>query len=192
MKKSIASILLALTCAIASAGYPWQYQQQLTATDLNAAFLARCTYSLGNLPQYAVLLGNGNGDVRAIAALGASGTVLTSGGASATPAFSVITSPVIVATLTTQAASTYTVLTTDYAMTANYAGTVTYTLPAAASFIGRVLTLRTVTANTAVSATANVVPLIGGSAGTAILAGTAGKWADLQSDGTYWNIIRAN
>ncbi len=185
--------MLTLTCLAASAtGYPWQYQQQLTAADLNAAFLARCTYSLGSLPQYAVLLGNGNGDVRAIAALGNIGSVLTSAGNGATPVFSAVSMPYIVGNITTQAAATYTVLISDNVLTANYAGTLTYTLPAAASYIGRMLTVRTITANTVVSAASNVVPLVGGSAGTAILAATAGKWADLQSDGTYWNIIRAN
>jgi hypothetical protein len=36
------------------------------------------------------------------------------------------------------------------------------------------------------------VPLAGGAAGTAILAATAGKWADISSDGTNWVIMASN
>lgn len=89
-------------------------------------------------------------------------------------------------------ASTYTVGAHDYSITANFAGTQTATLPAAASFTGRIIKIRTITANTVISASSNVVPLAGGAAGTAILAATAGKWAELQSDGSNWQIIAAN
>lgn len=71
------------------------------------------------------------------------------------------------------------------------AGTVTLTLPSAATYSGRIIRVRTITANTVVSAGPDVVPLVGGSASTAILAATAGKWADLQSDGTNWQIMAA-
>jgi hypothetical protein len=37
-----------------------------------------------------------------------------------------------------------------------------------------------------------VVPLVGGSPGTAILDATAGKWCTLQSDSTVWHIMEAN
>ena len=94
--------------------------------------------------------------------------------------------------ITTQTAATYSVLNSDYHLIANRAGTVTYTLPAAASNIGRELVLRTITANTVVSAASDVVPLAGGAAGTAILAATAGKWALLVSDGTDWQIMAGN
>jgi hypothetical protein len=79
----------------------------------------------------------------------------------------------------------------DQSLIANFAGTVTLTLPGASSFPGRAIRVRTITANTVISATSNVVPVAGGSAGTAILAATAGKWADLQSDGTNWQIMAA-
>ncbi len=91
--------------------------------------------------------------------------------------------------VTTQTAATYTVLNSDYHLIANRAGTITYTLPAASTNAGRELVLRTITANTVVSASSNVVPLAGGAAGTAILAATAGKWALLVSDGTAWQIM---
>lgn len=92
----------------------------------------------------------------------------------------------------TVTAATYSVGTTDANLIFNRAGTVTVTLPAAASFAGRELLLRTITANTVVSASSNVVPAAGGAAGTAILAATAGKWALLQSDGTNWQIMTSN
>jgi hypothetical protein len=88
--------------------------------------------------------------------------------------------------------ASYTVLATDNYITCNLAGTITLTLPAAASFTGRILKVRTVTANTVVSASSNVVPLVGGSAGTAILAATAGKWVELVSDGAVWQIMSGN
>jgi hypothetical protein len=85
--------------------------------------------------------------------------------------------------------ATYTVGRTDTDIIANRAGTVTLTLPAAASYAGRSITVRTIQAQAVVSAASNVVPLAGGAAGTAILAATAGKWARLQSDGTNWQVM---
>lgn len=72
--------------------------------------------------------------------------------------------------------------------------TITATLPFAdaALHIGRELLFVTTAAFTVVSASSNVVPITGGSAGTAILAATAGKWARLKSDGTNWIIIASN
>jgi hypothetical protein len=87
--------------------------------------------------------------------------------------------------------TTYAVTVTDASIIANRAGTVTLTLPAAASFSGRSITVRTIQAQTVVSDASNVVPLAGGAAGTAILAATAGKWARLQSDGASWQIMEA-
>lgn len=74
----------------------------------------------------------------------------------------------------------------------NKAGsTCTVTLPAAASYTGREITIKTIQAQLVVSASSNVVPLAGGAAGTAILAATAGKWATLVSNGTNWEIMAA-
>jgi len=69
------------------------------------------------------------------------------------------------------------------------AGTVTATLPAAATSVGRTLHFKTVQAQTVVSASSNVIPITGGSAGTAILPATDGAWATLYCDGTNWVII---
>jgi hypothetical protein len=73
----------------------------------------------------------------------------------------------------------------------NQAGTTTVTLPAASSWTGREVMIKTITANTVVSAGSNVVPLAGGAAGTGILTATAGKWATLVSDGSNWVIMAA-
>lgn len=96
------------------------------------------------------------------------------------------TVPGIDAVPNTRTTATYTVLATDSSIIANFAGTVTLTLPAPASYPGKTLRVKTVQAQTVVSASANVVPIAGGSAATAILPATAGAWAILQSDGTNW------
>lgn len=92
----------------------------------------------------------------------------------------------------TQTGATYTVLAEDTDIIANRAGTVTLTLETASGVPGKPLTVRTIQAQTVVSASANVVPLVGGAAGTAILAATAGKWATLVSDGANWQIMEGN
>ena len=62
----------------------------------------------------------------------------------------------------------------------------TATLPTASLYSGRVLYLQNYQAQTLVSASSNVVPLVGGAAGTAILAAVAGDTATLVSDGSNW------
>ena len=89
-------------------------------------------------------------------------------------------------------AATYTVAATDIYLIANRAGTVTLTLPSASSNSGRNITVKTVQAQTVISASSNVVPIGSTTAGTAILAATAGKFATLVSDGTNWVIMQAN
>lgn len=84
----------------------------------------------------------------------------------------------------------YSMLATDQAVTFTGAGTIT--LLDAATYPGRTLILRTTAAAAVISASANVVPLVGGAAGTAILAATAGKWAFLMSDGTNWQVVMGN
>jgi hypothetical protein len=81
---------------------------------------------------------------------------------------------------------------TENSIICNGGATITATLPAAATYTGRILWIRTIAAFTVVSASSNVVPLAGGAAGTAILAATAGKWAMLQSDGSNWQIMASN
>jgi hypothetical protein len=67
--------------------------------------------------------------------------------------------------------------------------TCTVTLPAASAWPGRVVTFKNLQLQTLVSASSNVVPLIGGAAGTAILPGLVGAWATVVSDGTNWVIM---
>lgn len=91
-----------------------------------------------------------------------------------------------------QTGSTYAVGTTDDSIVFNSSGTVTVTLPSAATYSGRWLHMKTI-ANFAInSATSNVKPITTNTAGTAILTNTAGKWAALQSDGTNWVVMMAN
>jgi len=62
----------------------------------------------------------------------------------------------------------------------------TVTLPTPSTNTGRVLHFQNYQAQTLVSASSNVVPLVGGSATTAILEAVAGANATLVSDGTSW------
>lgn len=73
----------------------------------------------------------------------------------------------------------------------NGTASITVTLPAASSFPGRTVRIKTIAAYTVVSASSNVKPVDTNTAGTAILAATAGKWAMLVSDGTNWVIMAA-
>jgi hypothetical protein len=67
--------------------------------------------------------------------------------------------------------------------------TCTVTLPAASAWVGRAVTFKNLQLQTLVSASSNVVPLIGGAAGTAILPGLVGAWATVVSDGTNWVVM---
>jgi hypothetical protein len=79
----------------------------------------------------------------------------------------------------------------DYIINNKPAAACVVTLPAAASYTGRVVVMKTVQAFAINSASSNVVPLAGGAAGTAIVSGTAGNWAELVSDGSNWVIMKA-
>lgn len=74
----------------------------------------------------------------------------------------------------------------------NGGASITVTLPAASSWVGRRVRIKTLAAFTVISASSNVKPLDTDTAGTAILAATAGKWAELVSDGTNWVIMAGN
>lgn len=71
----------------------------------------------------------------------------------------------------------------------NSAATTTVTLPPAASWAGEEIMIKNTQAQLVNSASSNVVPLIGGAAGTSILSANAGRWATLVSDGTNWVIM---
>lgn len=74
----------------------------------------------------------------------------------------------------------------------NGSASITVTLPAASSYTGRRIRLKTRAAFTVVSASSNVKPLDTDTAATAILAATAGKWAELVSDGSNWIVMAGN
>lgn len=79
-----------------------------------------------------------------------------------------------------------------YVINNKAAATCTVTLPSASGYPGRSVTFKNYQAFTVVSASSNVVPPAGGSAGTAILAASIGGWATLVSDGTNWiNVLSA-
>ena len=81
----------------------------------------------------------------------------------------------------------FTVAATDSWLINNKSGsTCTVTLPSASSNLGRTLHFQNYQAQTLVSASSNVVPLVGGAATTAILSNVAGDTATLVSDGTNW------
>jgi len=88
-------------------------------------------------------------------------------------------------------AATYTVLNTTYSLIFTTT-TCTVTLPSASTYNGRMLMVKNVTATAVNSNASNVVPLGSTTAGTAILAATAGKFALLQSNGTNWIVMMAN
>jgi hypothetical protein len=92
-------------------------------------------------------------------------------------------------TPTTTTNTSYSVATTDHAVIFNCTGTATITMLSAATYPGRMLYFKTITANAVNSGSSDVVPVTSDAAGTAILAATDGKWAILQSDGTNWIIM---
>jgi hypothetical protein len=86
----------------------------------------------------------------------------------------------------------FTLAVTENWIICNGSGSITATLPTASSWTGREVMIKTIAAQTVVSASSNVVPLAGGAATTSILTATAGKYATLVSDGTNWIIMQAN
>lgn len=89
--------------------------------------------------------------------------------------------------------ATYTIQPTDTHIIANYAGTVTLTFPAASISNGRLLSIKTIQAQAVSSASAtNILPCASATPTSGVLAATAGKWAELFSDGNYWIIAECN
>lgn len=71
----------------------------------------------------------------------------------------------------------------------NGTGSITVTFPSAAASVGRIVWIKTIAAQTVVSASSNVCPIGSATAGTAILAASAGANAMLVCDGTNWVIM---
>jgi hypothetical protein len=81
----------------------------------------------------------------------------------------------------------FTVADTDSYIILNKGSAGVVTLPAAASYSGREISFTNIGGAFAwTSASANVVPRVGGTAAAAILAATDGAWCKLVSDGTNW------
>lgn len=102
-----------------------------------------------------------------------------------------VAGPIALQSPSTVNAATYTVAITDSSLRFTTTDN-TLTLPAAASFPGRILYLNTITANSVTSAASDVIPLGSDTPGTAIFAATAGKFAMLQSNGTSWITMMSN
>jgi hypothetical protein len=85
----------------------------------------------------------------------------------------------------------FTVVDTDNWIICAATANITATLPDASTQVGREIMLKNIAAFTVVSATANIVPLAGGTATNAILPATAGSWVTLVSNGTNWVIMQS-
>jgi hypothetical protein len=92
--------------------------------------------------------------------------------------------------VTYSSSTAYTVADQDEYLIINRAATVTVTLPVAATWPGRELSIKTIQAQSVISASSNVYPITSATAGTAILPATDGAWALLKSDGTQWVIMQ--
>lgn len=87
-------------------------------------------------------------------------------------------------------ASAYTLGVNDSAISFYTSAACVLTLPA--GFPGRILRLKNTNSFSITSASNNVGPIVGGAPSSPILAATAGKWCELQSDGTDWIIMASN
>ncbi len=81
----------------------------------------------------------------------------------------------------------------NYVVANGSAANVSVTLPSGSGYIGRTITIKNLSGTyTVISASSNVKPLTSATAGTAILAATAGKWATLVCEnGTNWVVVAA-
>lgn len=133
-----------------------------------------------------VAIGNGSGFTLSTLTAG-NGIDITNG----TGSITIARSGASVSSAPVTATSNYTVATTDTWIINNKTGSsLTVTLPAAASYTGRELTIQNYQAQTVISASSNVVYIGGGAAGTAILAASVGDSATLVSDGTNWVMMQ--
>ena len=82
--------------------------------------------------------------------------------------------------------SSFTVGATENWLIVNMAATCTVTLPAAADWVGREITIKTVQNRAVNSASDNVLPKTTMTPGNVILSNTDGSWCTLVSNGTYW------
>lgn len=88
--------------------------------------------------------------------------------------------------------TSYTVSATDFTLLIAGSGAMTLALPTASANAGRILVIKNAVAFAVNSASANVFPFAGGSAGTAIMPAGPSKFCWLQCDGTNWQTMMAN
>ena len=142
------------------------------------------TYTDGQL-----LIGNTTGNTLTKATLTAgAGITITNGSG----AITIAGSGSLTASAPVTVTNNYTVVDgVSYIINNKSGSSLTVTLPTASSYTGRIITIQNYQAQTVISASSNVVPQGGGSAGTAILDNVIGNWAMLVSDGTNWVIMSA-
>lgn len=120
-------------------------------------------------------------------------TPIGSGGAS-TGAFTVLSATQLKLNAPVTKTASFTLGDTENFVICNgSAANVAITFPTASANTGRVVVVKNLSATyTVISASSNVKPLASGTAGTAILAASAGAWAILVCDGTDWVEMAAN
>jgi hypothetical protein len=91
-----------------------------------------------------------------------------------------------------QTVNNYAFANKDVAVIIDRAATTSVVLPEPTAFLGRRIRVVTRQAQSIISSQSNVIPITGGAATNAILAATAGKWADLECNGTSWVITASN
>lgn len=90
-------------------------------------------------------------------------------------------------------ASNFSVVSGDNWIINNKSGaTCVVTLPSASGWTGDQILFQNYQAQALDSASSNVIPLGGGSAGASILPATVGKWAILATNGSQWVVMAAN
>ena len=153
----------------------------------------------------------GSGSVTSVSVVSANGFAGTVATATTTPAITLTTSItgllkgngtaisaavantdyVPLSTVLTKTAD-YTIANTDTWIINNKTGSAfVLTFPAASSWTGRSITVKNMQAQLVNSVSSNIVPIGSTTAGTAILLGVVGNWANLVSDGTNWVIMQA-
>ena len=89
-------------------------------------------------------------------------------------------------------ATSYTVTTTDASIIFDTTANCNVVMPAAATYPGRILYVKTIAARTINSTSASIKPIDSNTAANNILTNVAGKFAMLQSDGNNWVIMMNN
>ena len=146
-----------------------------------------------------LLAGNAGGSAYAAVSMSGDATIASTGAitvakfggtAFGTAAGHAATDFVITSAPVTKTAD-FTVATTENWLINNKSGsTCVVTMPAAASFTGRQVTIKNLQAQLVNSVASNIVPIDSASAGTSILLGVVGNWATMVSDGTNWIIMQ--